>query len=91
MFISDVKQCLFQMLNNAKVEAQLQIQRAILDERNKKEIAVQQAIAQTRTEMGAGKGDGITVVTYEGWTGHTSQANIPNIMVAQAIDSVNDK
>jgi len=67
------------MLNQAKNEAQLQIQRAIIEERNKKEIAVQQAIAQTRAEI-ADK-EGITVVTYDGWTGSAQQGQIQNIMV----------
>lgn len=69
------------MLNQAKNEAQIQIQRAIIEERNKKEIAVQQAIAQTRAEMSE-KEPGITVVTYEGWASTGQQGQIPNIMVA---------
>lgn len=69
------------MLNQAKSEAQIQIQRAILEERKQKEIAIQQAIAQTRAEMSE-KEPGITVVTYEGWPAPGQQGQIPNIMVA---------
>lgn len=58
-----------------------------MEERNKKDIAVQQAIAQTRAEMGDHKGDGgITVVTYEGWSAQQA-GQIPNIMVATEADS----
>lgn len=76
----------YKMLNQTKAEAAVQIQRAILEERSKKEMAVQQAIAQTRAEM-ADKGEGgITVVTYEGWTGQTQQGQMPGIMVATETD-----
>ena len=75
------------MLNQAKAEAALQIQRAVMDERNKKHLAVQEAIAQTRAEMGEKNDNGITVVTYEGWSGQTTQGQMPGIMVATETDS----
>lgn len=77
-------------MNQTKNEAQLQLQRAIIEERNKKEMAVQQAIAQTRAEMSE-KETGITVVTYEGWTPTGQQGQIPNIMVATEPESGDGK
>ena len=50
-----------------KVEGQIQLQRAIVEERKKKDQAVQQAVNQMRAEMGKEAEPGITVVTYEAW------------------------
>ena len=82
---------MFQMLNNAKIEAQVQLQKSIIEERTKKDLAIQQAIAQTRSEMGEKGEGGITVVTLEGWPGQATQAQIPNIMVATEVDDSPEK
>jgi len=71
------------LVHQTKQEGQIQLQRAIIEERQKHEIALQNAITRTRNEM-AEKEGAITVVTYEGWPGQqqTMQGHIPNIMVA---------
>ncbi|WAR09359.1 DEAF1-like protein [Mya arenaria] len=82
--VNQVRQQMEKMINQAKQEAQMQLQRTIMEERSKQEMAIQNAIARTRNEM-ADKEGGITVVTYEGWTGQTPQniqGQLPNIMVA---------
>ena len=38
-----------------------------MEERKKKEQAIQQAVAQARSDLGEKGDQGITVVTYEAW------------------------
>ena len=65
-----------QQITNTKVEGQITLQRAIVEERKKKDQAIQQAVAQVRADLGE-KGDpGITVVTYEAWNQAQSQGQI---------------
>ena len=71
-----------QQLTNIKVESQITLQRAIVEERKKKDLAISQAVAQVRADMGE-KGDpGITVVTYEAWNQAQGQGQI--MMVEEA-------
>ncbi|KAK3593858.1 hypothetical protein CHS0354_011461 [Potamilus streckersoni] len=54
-------------LSTARIEAQMHLSRAIMEERAQKDIAIQQALAQARAEMNEKTGS-VTVVTYEnGW------------------------
>ncbi|XP_060607301.1 deformed epidermal autoregulatory factor 1 homolog [Ruditapes philippinarum] len=85
--VQQVRQQMEKMLNQAKAEAAMQIQRAVMEERNKKHIAVQEAISQTRAEMGDKSDSGITVVTYEGWSGQSTQGQMQGIMVATETES----
>ncbi|KAH3729480.1 deformed epidermal autoregulatory factor 1 homolog [Dreissena polymorpha] len=80
--VNQVKQQMEKKLH----DVQMAMQRTIIDERNKHQLALQDAINRTRHEM-AEKEGAITVVTYEGWTGQTQQGHIPNIMVATEADT----
>jgi small ligand-binding sensory domain FIST len=48
-----------QQVNAFRIEAQIQMSRAVIEERAQKDIAVQQALAQVRNEM-QGKIDSVT-------------------------------
>lgn len=66
MAVQAVRQEMEKQITNTKVEGQITLQRAIVEERKKKEQAIQQAVAQAKSDLGD-KGEGITVVTYEAW------------------------
>lgn len=87
--VQNMRQQMEKLVQNTKVEGQLQLQRALMEERSKKEIAIQQAVAQVRNEMGEKGEGGITVVTYENWS-QNQQSQIPNIMVAGDKDGDGD-
>ena len=52
---------ILQAVNAVRIEAQMQLSRALIEERAQKDIAVQQALAQARAEMS----DKHTTVTAE--------------------------
>ncbi|XP_025097839.1 deformed epidermal autoregulatory factor 1 homolog isoform X2 [Pomacea canaliculata] len=72
-------------LNAARIEAQMNLSRVVMDQRAQKDIAVQQALAQARAEMQE-KMDSVTVisddkVTYNvTWNTSGSQPTITTIM-----------
>lgn len=65
-----------QQITNTKVEGQITLQRAIVEERKKKEQAIQQAVAQVKSDLGEKGDQGITVVTYEAWNQAQSDSQI---------------
>ena len=87
-----------QAINAVRIEAQMNLSRAVIEERAQKDIAVQQALAQARAEMQSDKLDGIGVpaadkVTYSvTWVPQpTSVQNMNNMMDGEGDDSDKDK
>ena len=83
----------FQAVNAVRIEAQMSISRAVIEERNQKDIAVQHALAQARAEMQ----ETVTVVsddkvTYNvTWAHQPGQNNIGTIMDGEVDDSDKEK
>ena len=89
----------FQALNAVRIEAQMNLSRAVIEERAQKDIAVQQALAQARADM-QDKIEPITVVSADGekvayqvtWSGQPIvQNHIETIPVCEADDANKDK
>lgn len=81
-----------------RIEAQMNLSRAVIEERAQKDIAVQHALAQARAEMQSDKLDTIGVsaadkVTYSvTWVPQPgSVQNIENMMDGEGDDSDKDK
>ena len=88
---------LFQALNAVRIEAQMNLSRAVIEERGQKDIAVQHALAQARAEMQE-KMETVTVVgedkvTYNvTWAPHSAQNNLGTITLeGDADDSDKEK
>ena len=59
---------MFQAVHAVKIDSQVQLSRAVLEERTQKDIALQQALAQTRA---AGiKTENVTIVAHEDKSGN---------------------
>ena len=87
-----------QAVNAVRIEAQMNLAKAVMEERAQKEIAVQQALAQSRQEMQE-KMDSVTVVSNDKtayrveWVTQPShgQSNIGNIMDGEGEESDKEK
>lgn len=80
-----------QALTAARIDAQMSLQRAVMEEMAQKDIAVQQALATARQEMNE-KMDSVTVVPCDkvsyndSWTHQGSQNNVESILVTDVED-----
>ena len=87
-----------QALQAARLDAQMILQRAIIEERSQKDLAVHQAIAQARNDL-QGKAETVTVVatgddkvTYNvTWTNQPDHNNIDGIMEGEVEEGDEDK
>ena len=88
-----------QAVNAVRMEAQLALQKAIMEEKAQKDIAIQHALATARAEMQE-KFDsgGVTVVTCdkvtynEGWASHQAgQNNIVEGILVTEVEEDSDK
>ena len=85
-----------QALNAARIEAQMNVSRLMMEQKAQKDIAVQQALAQARAEMQE-KMDSVTVisddkVTYNvTWNNSGAQPTITTIMDTGVVEEDSDK
>jgi guanylate kinase len=87
-----LRKIIFQAVNAVRIEAQMNLSRAVIEERSQKDIAIQQALNQARAEMQE-KLESVTVVTNDDkvrynvqWT--TEQTNQNNIHIIDAEQEV---
>lgn len=85
----------FQALHAARLEAQMNLSRVLMEERAQRDLAVQQALVQGRAEM-SDKLDSVTVVTEDKvsynvtWPHQATQNNIENIICNEVDEEEED-
>jgi hypothetical protein len=83
---------LFQALNALKLEHQVNLSRALMAERAQRQIAVQQAVASSRSEVKDNMD--ITVVSCDSWSsenGQQTSSNVVETILVTEVDSEKEK